>query len=324
MSAAAFAVRRLFQAVLTLLLATLVFQGALELLPGDPIRALFGPRRPEPGLYAALQARYDFDQPFPVRYAAYLGDLLTGDWGSSFPGGTVRGHVQEGPPIISIVRSALPVSAALLGASLVVQGAVGLVAGTLSVLLRRRAAGGLIYLAALGMVSVPVIVLAYASQALFAVELRWLPVTGTSQGLRSYVLPVLTLAAASAAYLTLLTRSELLEHLRARWMRAAEARSIPPHRIVGLHALRASLVPLVTFLGANAGQLLTGLVVVEGVFGLPGLGGALFAAIQERDPAVLTALLTLATAAVIAANLVADLLHAAVDPRVRLADRSRP
>jgi ABC-type dipeptide/oligopeptide/nickel transport system permease component len=317
---AAFAARRLLQAAATLLLATFVFQGALELLPGDPIRALFGPRRPDPGLYAALEAQYNFDDPFLVRYGKYLGDLLTGDWGTSFPGGTVRSFVEQGPPIAELVGSALPVSAALLGAALVAQGAVGLVAGTLSALMRRRAAGGLIYLAAIGMVSVPVIVLAYATQALFAVELRWLPVTGSSQGLRSYVLPVLTLCAASAAHLTLLTRSELLETLRTRWVRAAEARSIPPHRIVGLHALRASLVPLVTFLGANAGQLLTGLVVVEGVFGLPGLGGALFEAIQERDPAVLTALLTLATATVITANLVADVLHAAADPRVRLAD----
>lgn len=318
--AAAFGLRRLLQAALTLLLATLVFQGALELLPGDTIRALFGPRRPDPAVYAALQAQYNFDDPFPVRYGKYLGDLLTGDWGNSFPGGTVRNFVTPGPPIVDIVASSVPVSAVLLGGALVLQGVAGLVAGTVSALFRRPAAGGLIYLAAIGMVSVPVIVLAYASQALFAVELRWLPVTGVSAGLRSYVLPVLTLAAASAAYLTLLTRSELLETLRTRWIKAAEARSIPPHRIVGVHALRASLIPVITFLGANLGQLLTGLVVVEGVFGIPGVGGALFDAIQDRDPAVLTALLTLATATVLAGNLVADVLYATVDPRIRLAD----
>lgn len=315
--AVGFVVRRVLLVVFTLLLATLVFHAAVSLLPGDPVRALFGPVRPDPDVYAAMQQQYNFDDPWIVRYGKYLGDLLVGDWGYSFPG-RVFAYVTVGPPVADVIRAALPVSGVLLLAAFLIQGVVGLAAGTLAALLRRPATGGLIYLTALGMVSVPVMVLAYSTQALFSYELRWLPVTGLSQGWRSYLLPVLSLAAAATAYLTLLTRSELGEVLISRYIKAAEARSIPPHRIVGLHALRAALVPVVTFLAANFGQVLTALVIVEGVFGIPGIGGALFDAIQTRDPAMLTALLTLATALVLVANLLADLLYAVIDPRIRL------
>jgi ABC-type dipeptide/oligopeptide/nickel transport system permease component len=311
--------RRAGQAVVTLLLATLLFQLALELLPGDPIRALFGPQRPDPVVYEAMRAQYGFDEPFPVRYLGYLGDLVTGDWGNSFPGGLVYGRVEVGPPVRDVVAAALPVSATLVAWAVLVQGVVGLAAGACAVLLRRPAAGSVIYLAAVGTASVPVIVLAYGLQAFVGTELRWLPVTGAGHGWRGYVLPVVALAAAATAYLALLTRSELAETLRARWVKAAEARSIPQHRIVGIHAMRVSLVPIVTFLAANTGQLLTALVIVEGVFGVPGVGGALFSAVQTRDPAMLTALLTLSVAVVVAANLVADVVVAVADPRVRAA-----
>ena len=312
----AFLVRRLLQALLTLLLATLVFHAAVSLLPGDPIRALFGPRRPQPEVYAAIQAQYNFDDPWIVRYAKYMADVLRGDWGYSFPGKVIA-NVEIGPPVVDVIAAALPISAALFFGAFVFQAVVGLTAGLLAVLLRRPLSGGLVYLAALVIVSVPVIVLAYSLQALFGYQLQWLPGAGISQGWRSYLLPVLALAAASAAFLALVTRSELSEVLTERYIRAAQARAIPSRRVIGVHAFRVTLIPVIAFVAANFGQVLTALVVVEGVFGIPGIGGALFTAIQTRDPAMLTALLTLATALVLAANLLADLLAVIIDPRIR-------
>jgi oligopeptide transport system permease protein len=169
-------------------------------------------------------------------------------------------------------------------------------------------------------VSTPVLVAAYVSRTVFGVELRWFPVAGVASGWIAYVLPILSLAALSIGYITLLLKGELGLALRAPYTAAAKARGIPQWRITAVHAMRPSLIPVATFLAANLGQLITGLIIVEGVFRVPGVGGLLFDAIAARDRSVVVGVVTFVAILVIVANAVADLVVAALDPRIRLAD----
>lgn len=310
-----FLARRLLQSIGTLLLASFVFHTALSLLPGDPVRALFGAARPDPGVYEAMRAQYHFDQPWYGRWWRYVADLASGDWGRSFPG-QVRGRVQMGPPVADILQRAVPVSLRLLLGVLACEAVLGVAAGVFAVRRRHRPLGEALHLGALVAVAVPVIVWAFVLQSVFGQGLGWLPLGGLADW-RGYVLPVVALSTTSTAYVVLLTRSELGQALGEVFIQAAFARAVPEGRVVGLHALRASLVTIVTFIAANFGQLLTGLIVVEGVFGIPGVGAALLGAIRLRDFALLIAMLLFAVAVVLVANLVADVLQTVIDPRVR-------
>jgi ABC-type dipeptide/oligopeptide/nickel transport system permease component len=310
-----FVARRLVQAVVTLLAATFLFFSAITALPGDAVRALFGPSRPPEAVYEAVRAQYHLDEPFLVQYALYLADLARGNLGNSFP--NPHGYARQGPPVTSILARALPVSARLVLGTVAVQVVVGIVAGLLAAGRRRPVVSGGVYLGAVAVVSVPVVVLAYVTQSYLGWELGLFPTSGVSQGWRSYVLPVLTLAAASTAYVALLTRSGLLSTMRQRFIRAAEARAVPTRRLVGIHALRPSLLPAIGYIAASAGQLITGLIIVEGIFAVPGIGGQMFFAIQQQDRTMIVSLMTLIAATVILANLLADLLTAAADPRTR-------
>lgn len=311
-----FLLRRIAATVGTLLLATLVFHTVLSLLPGDPVRALFGPAQPDPEVYAAMRAQYHLDDPWFLRYVLYLSDLLRGDLGTSFPG-AARNRVVTGPPVAAVITAAVPVSLRILLGSIIVQIVVGVTAGAISAR-RQRWGASAVYGVALVAVAMPVLVTAFLLQSLVGWELRWLPVSGMSAGWRSYVLPILSLSAAATAYVVLVTRSELTDTLHAAFIRNARARAIPESRIVGIHALRVALVPVVTLVAASFGQLLTGLVVVEGVFAQAGVGAALLRALQTRDPSLLIGLLLCATALVLVANLIADVLHVLIDPRVAL------
>ena len=312
----AFLLRRAVQMVLSLWAAlTLVFVAVTQ-LPGDPVRALFGFKPPPPEIYAAVRAQFHLDQPLLVQYGLYLRDVLVGDLGRSYPLNPY-GDAGAGPSVAGVVASAVPVSAIIITGALLVQSLVGVVAGALATS-QRRSLGAGIYAAALLLVSTPVVVAAYVLRTVFGSELRWLPVTGAVGGPLTYVLPVLALAALSTGYVALLTRSELTEILASPFVQAARSRGLRPWRVVGVHALRPALTPVVTFVAANVSQLFVGLLVVEGTFSMPGLGGALFEAIKDRDRALLVGLDTVVMAAVIIANAAADVLAAALDPRVKL------
>ncbi|MGY1776297.1 ABC transporter permease [Geodermatophilus sp. SYSU D00804] len=311
----AFAARRSGQMLLSLWAAvTLVFVAVTQ-LPGDPVRALFGFQPPPPVLYARIRSEYRLDEPLPVQYGLYLRDLLTGDWGRGLP--ALRGDaVVPGPAVLDVVAATAPVSATLLAGAVVVQLVVGVVAGALAT--SGRWAGAGVAAAATVLVGTPVVVAAYLLHFVFVSELGWAPFHGRTGEPAAYVLPVLALAALSTGYVALITRAEVGDTLRAPFVQAARGRGLSPSRVVGVHALRPALTPVVTFVAANLGQLFVGLIVVEGVFGMPGVGAAILGAIEAHDRALLVGLTTVVIAAVIVANAVADVAAAAVDPRVRL------
>ncbi len=311
----AFAVRRLGQMALSLWAAvTLVFVAVTQ-LPGDPVRALFGFQPPPPEVYARIRSDFHLDEPLLAQYGLYLRDLLTGDWGRGLPV-NAWGNPVPGPAVVDVVAATVPVSATLLAGAVVVQLVVGIVAGALAAGGRR--AGVPVYLLAMLLVGTPVVVAAYLLRVVFVVELGWAPFSGAAGGPGAYLLPVLALAALSTGYVALITRAEVGESLQAPFVQAALGRGLTRRRVLGVHALRPALTPVVTFVAANLGQLFVGLVVVEGVFGMPGIGSAVLASIEGRDRALLVGLTTVVIAAVIVVNAVADIAAAALDPRVRL------
>lgn len=310
-----FIVRRMVQAVVTLLLMTLVVHLAVTFLPGDPIRALFGFRRPDPEVYEALRSQFNFDKPWVVQYALYLRDLLTGDWGYTYPG-AVRAHANVGPPVSSVIAASLPATLRILVPVLIIQVAAGITAGIASVTRPARSATA-IYVLCVLLLGLPVIALAYALQASFGSHLGWLPVQGVRQGWAGYVLPTVSLTLTATAFVALLTRSQLKEVLKQPFIRAARARAVPERRIVSIHALRHAVVPVISFVIASFGQLFTGLIVVEGIFNIGGVGGLVYNSIRSRDRVLLLTMLVLVTAVVIIASLIADIVHTMADPRVR-------
>ncbi len=308
---------RTVQAAVTLLVALTLIWFAVTVLPGDPVRALFGFRQPTPEAYARVQEQLRLDEPVLVQYVLYLRDVLSFDLGDTFPRDPY-GRPDPGAPVTALLRGALPTSGIILGGALLVQAVVGVVAGALSAARAGTRLGRFVDLAALLLVSTPVLVAAYVSRVLFGVELGWFPVSGTGQGWTSYVLPSLALAALSTGYITVLLKDELSLALRAPYTQAARARGISTWRITTVHAMRPSLIPVATFVAANLGQLVTGLLIVEGVFQVPGVGGLLFSALGAQDRSLVVGIVTFVAILVIAANAVADAVVAALDPRIRL------
>jgi len=309
----AFLVRRGVQMLLSLWAALTLIFVAVTQLPGDPVRALFGFTPPPPEVYAAIRAQFHLDEPLLVQYLLYLGDVVTGDLGRAFPLDPY-GDAGAGPLVSETVLATAPVSAVIVLGALLVQSVVGVVAGALATSGRQLGAG--VYAISLLLVSTPVLVAAYLLRTVFGVELGWFPVSGAAGGPLTYVLPVLALAALSTGYVALLTRAELTETLASPFVHTARARGLRNRRVVAVHALRPALIPVVTFVAANVSQLFVGLLVVEGVFGMPGLGGTLFEAIHDRDRSLLIGLVTVVMATVIVANAVADVAAAALDPRL--------
>ncbi len=312
-----FVVGRAAQAVVTLLVALTLIWVAVTILPGDPVRALFGFRQPSPEAYARVKEQLRLDEPVLVQYVLHLRDVLSFDLGTSFPRDPF-GRTEAGAPVNSLIRATLPTSAIILVGAFFVQAVAGVVAGALAAAKAGSRLGRSLDLVALLLVSTPVLVAAYVSRTVFGIELQWLPVSGIGSGWTSYVLPILSLAALSTGYITLLLKGELALALKAPYTKAARARGIQSWRITSVHAMRPSLIPVATFLAANLGQLVTGLIIVEGVFRVPGVGGLLFTAIAARDRSIVVGVVTFVAVLVIVANALADMVVAALDPRIRL------
>jgi oligopeptide transport system permease protein len=313
-----FAAARSVQMLVSIWVAVSLIFIAVTQLPGDPVRALFGFRPPPPELYNRIAHRFGLDRPLWEQYWMYLSNTLTGDLGYSFPLDG-WGTAATGPAVTDIIASAAPVSAILLAGSLTLQLVLGVGIGALGALRRRRSLDAAIYAVAILLVATPVLVAAYALRTTLGVQLRWFPLAGNYAGAMSYVLPIIALSALSVGYIILLTRSEVRETLSAPFLKAARGRGYTTARLLTVHAMRPSLIPVIAFIAANIGQLFVGLIIVEGVFGLPGLGGAVFEAIRERDRGLLIGLVTLFILVTLVVNTLADLLIAAIDPRVRAA-----
>lgn len=307
MSTLAFILRRLLTALPTLALIVAMSFLLTRLAPGGPFdqeQAL------APEIRANLEAAYGLDQPIYLQFGRYVGGLLRGDFGPSFKfrDFTVGELIADGLPV------SLAIGLAALGLAL----AIGVPVGILAALSRGRFTDRLLMTVAVAGISIPVFVIAPLLMLVFGIWLRWLPVAGWNPGRPAdLVLPVVTLALPVVAYLARLTRGSLLEVLRATWIRAARARGLPERTVILRHALPAALLPVVSYLGPAAAAVLAGSLVVETLFGLPGMGRHLVQGALNRDYTLVMGMVIVYAGLMILLNLMADLVYAWLDPRIR-------
>ncbi|MEU0518301.1 ABC transporter permease [Streptosporangium sp. NPDC006007] len=298
---------RLIALILTFLGVTLLIYILVYALPGDPIRAMAGDRPLPENVIAELRRRYHLDEPFPVQYWYYVRGVLQGDLGTDF----------NGRPVAELMADRWPVTLTLALTAWVLELLAGLALGVLSALRKNRTLDRIVMIMTIVAISVPIFVVAYTAQLLFGVHMRWLPISGIAEGWpRSYLLPAVVLATFGIASVSRLVRTSLIENLDADYIRTARGKGLPTRRIVTRHALRNSLIPAVTYLGADLGFLLGGTLIVEGVFNLPGIGQLLFASIQQQQGPVVVGVATLLVLTFLVANLVVDLLYGVLDPRI--------
>jgi ABC-type dipeptide/oligopeptide/nickel transport system permease component len=299
--------RRLLQLIPVFIGATFLIYAAVFAIPGDPIRALFGDRPVSPATVQALRNQYNLDDPLLVQYGKYMLGVFQGDLGTSF----------RGREVSEILAQTFPVTLRLGLTAFVIEAVIGILAGVLAGLKRGSFIDNVVRITTILLVAIPVFVLGYTAQLLFGVELGWFPIAGLRDGWISYVLPGIVLAALSLAFIARLTRTSLTENLRSDYVRTAKAKGLKRGRIVGRHTLRNSLIPVVTYLGIDLGQLMIGAIVTEGVFNIPGVGREIFAAVRSQENAVVVGLVTVIVIIFIVSNLVVDMLYAVLDPRIR-------
>lgn len=301
--------RRGAQAIGTLLLASLIVHASISLLPGDPIRALFGFVPPPPEVLRQLRAQYHLDEPYVVQYLLYLRDLATLDLGQSIRGG---GSVND------IVASSWVPTAWLFVLSLVVQVVLGTIAAvTAATRPGTWASRGVLAVASV-MVATPIVLTAPWLHHLLTDAWGVLPRNPVVGGWRAWILPVIVLAAVSMGTTIIFLRSQLRQTLRQPFVHYAIACGIPPGRVTAVHALRVAFPPVLSHVGANLGLVVVGLVVAEGMTDVGGLGATLLGAIQTQDRSVVVGITMLLTMAVIALSFLVDVLVGALDPRVRV------
>ena len=299
--------RRLLLAIPVMIGATMIIFTMVFALPGDPIRALAGDRPLSPAVAAQIRENFNLNDPLPVQYGKYVAGLVQGDLGTDF----------QGRPVLDTVKQRLPVTVKLAVTAIAFEALFGLLAGILAGIRKGSFFDNLVLITTVAVVSIPVFVLGFMAQLVFGLQLDLFPISGIDRGLVSYLLPGFVLGSLSLAYVARLTRTSLVENLRNDYVRTARAKGLPPRLVVGKHTLRNSLIPVVTFLGADMGTLLSGAIVTEGIFNIPGLGRAVFQAVQSQEGAVVAGVVTIFVFFYIVFNLLVDVLYAALDPRIR-------
>lgn len=309
----AFLARRLAVAVPTLLIVSVLVFGLQKLLPGDPALALAGEDR-SPEVIAFLRAKYRFDQPIYVQYFHWLGAFLQGDLGIS---------VRTRLPIGAMVAEKLPVTLELATLSMLIAVGIGVPAGVLASLKRGSLLDHAVSVVGLAGLSIPSFWLGIMLILLFSVTLGWLPSGGTVpfladpiENLRSMLMPSLVLGSASAAIIMRHTRSSMLTVMRQDFVRTARAKGLNERVITVRHVLRNGLIPVVTLGTLQFGQLLSGAILTEQVFGIPGFGKMIVDGVFSRDYAVVQAVVMCAAAFFLLMSLIADAAYALLNPRI--------
>ena len=315
---ALFLLKRLATFALTLAIASVIVFAVMELLPGNAAQVMLG-ETATPEAVAALEQRFGLDRPPLERYATWVVGLLTGRLQTSF-----AYDVPVAELIGERLQVSLPLALLAMGLTTVVALALGLYAATHH---NRVGDVGVMTLAQLGL-AVPSFWLAILLILLFAVQLQWVGAGGFPgwtedeggglwEGFRALVLPAVALAAVQAAILARVTRSAVLDVMREDFVRTARAKGLTRRQALWRHALRNAMIPVVTIMGLQFANLITGAIVVENVFVLPGIGRLVFQAIANRDIVVVRDVVMLLAAVVVVVNFVVDVLYALIDPRLR-------
>ena len=304
---AAYLARRLLQSVLILLCVTFVTYLLLFVLPADPVRQIAG-RSATPETVESIRRELGLDQPFWVQYGRYLGGLLRGDLGRSY---LQRTEVAE------LIWARLPPTLLLMAGAILCELVLGLAMGIWAALRRGTSTdGGLMILSFVG-VSAPQFVVGLLMLYVFAVRLGWFPIGGYGT-FAHLVLPSLTLGVLGAGWYARMMRSSMVEVLRQDFVRTARAKGLSRARVVLRHALPNAVLPVIAMIGIDVGVFMGGIVVVESVFGWPGLGQLAFQAIQRVDIPIIMGVTLVSALFIVAGNLLADLVAPMIDPRIKL------
>lgn len=303
-----FVLRRLLQAVLTFFGATLIVYGLMFSVATDPLQALAGERPLNESQRAQLTAQYHLDEPFLVQYGYYMHGLLTGDMGRTI----------AGRQITDVLAEAWPRTIQLTLITIVIVIVFGVLGGVLAGLWRGGVFDQTSLALTLVLIGTPSFVLGTVAQTVFGVELGWFrPSFAPEIGIATYFLPAIVLGLLSLATTMRLTRTSVAENLRADYVRTATAKGLTRGRVIGVHVLRNSLIPVVTFLATEFGLLMSGAMVTEGIFNIPGIGGRLFMGIRLEDGPLVVTIVSLLILIYLSASLIVDLLYAVLDPRIR-------
>lgn len=298
--------RRILVTLPTLWLVTVVVFSMVRLLPGDPAETIAGLHATQENV-AGLRQELGLDQPLLVQYGQFLAGLARLDLGRS---------TMSRAPVVDELLPRLPVSLTLAVASMGVAVTVGVLLGVAAALRRRTWVDYLAMSASVAGLSTPTFVLGLLLILVLSVQWRLLPATGAASWWH-YILPALTLGLPAAAVVARMARSSLLEVLRQDFVRTAWAKGLPGRAVVYRHALKNALIPVITISGLQFGQLMGGAVVVESVFGLPGLGKLLVDRVLGRDYPVIQGVVLVAAGGFVLTNLLVDLVYSVVDPRIR-------
>lgn len=307
--------RRIFIAVPTLFLASILVFSMQRLLPGDPALALAGEER-DPEVIAYIREKYHLNDPLPVQYFYWVTSAVRGDLGES---------IRTKEPVAGIILEKLPITIELAMLSMLVALLIAIPAGVVSALRKETVLDYIANAVALTGLSIPNFWLGIMLILLVSVQLGWLPASGyvspaedLGENLKRMVMPAFVLGTSLAAALMRQTRSAMLEVLRADYVRTARAKGLPERIVIYRHALRNALIPVVTLAGLQLGALLSGAVLTEQVFNIPGFGKLIVDAVFNRDYPVVQGVVLFTATAYILVNLLVDLTYALIDPRIRV------
>lgn len=315
-------IRRILQAIPLLFLVSVFMFTLIHLMPGGPDQVLFNPHL-SPASRAAMRVRFGLDDPVPIQYFKWLGNALTGNFGFSF--GTNL-------PVSYILSQRLPATLELFSFALVLALVLAIFLGTLSAVRQGSLTDYSLTTVSYFGIAMPIFLFGLFAQYIFGVALHWLPTSGTEtlgynldpfnsfiDRLQHIILPMSVLALTFVAGWSRYMRSSMIEVIKQDYMRTARAKGVGPVKVLIGHALRNAMIPLITIVALDFGAVAGGATITETVFAWPGMGLLFFQSLEIRDYPVLLAMLMIGAVFVIAFNLIADILYAVMDPRIRYA-----
>ncbi|MEU7846268.1 ABC transporter permease [Micromonospora parva] len=300
--------RRLLQLVPVFIGTTFLIYWLVWAVPGDPFAGKCGERRCPDQYIAFMTEKYNLDQNVFVQYGSYMKNLLQGDFGQTF----------SQREISDIILTSYPNTLKLALVALAIEAIIGLGAGVLTGLRRNGFLDNLVLVSTLFLIALPVFVVGFVLQWLLGVQWGIIkPTVSSEMRWSELIVPGFVLGSASVAYIARVARTSIAENRRADYVRTAIAKGLPMRRVVGVHLLRNSLIPVVTLLGTDLGALMGGAIVTEGIFGINGIGRQVFRAIITKESATVVGIVVVLVLVYLVMNLLVDLLYAALDPRIR-------
>lgn len=300
-------VRRVLQMIPVIIGATFLIYAMVFALPGDPTAGKCGERACPPAYVAEFNEKYNLDDPLVIQYGKYMGNVLQGDLGENQYGEAVSEDLVE--------RFAVTGKLALM--ALAFEAVIGIIAGVLAGLRKGGFIDNLVLVSTLFVISVPLFVTGFILQAYLGIKAEIFPALVSADAtFYELLLPAMVLASTSLAYIARLMRTNISENIRSDYVRTAKAKGLTQGRIVGVHTLRNSMIPVITFLGYDFGQLLGGAIITEGIFNIQGVGGYIFTGISDRDGIAVVGAVTVLVLVYLLMNLIVDLLYGVLDPRI--------